>query len=320
MAVRPNSASVRADLTTYAHALMQDLQQALDLINLLAPVVPTGGSSGLFNKFDDTQAFKVYSQAVARRAIGGQANVIGFLGDTENYNADPYGLRISIDNEERNRVANNPVGIQLLEEAKTRTLTINCLVAHLSHIITTIKAAVSATSGAGDWNSATVDPIQEINDLIKAVYLATGMIPNNVVFDFGAWCVMSGNAKVLKRMPGADVAQVNTQRIQRLFCNPGAVATISETAILTGGGLGSSSATKQGILGGSVLVFFNSPMATQYDPSFCKTFSAARDLFSEVYSYREEPHTDWYENDWTADVQIVASGLCARIDVTGANS
>ena len=86
------------------------------------------------------------------------------------------------------------------------------------------------------------------------------------------------------------------------------------------GGLGNASATKQGVLGGSVLIFFNSPVATAYDPSFCKTFAPSANLFTEVYSYREEPHLDWFENDWTCQPKVVAPLLCKRIDVTGANT
>lgn len=317
MANRPNNTQARKDLTDYAAGLMQDIEPAMRLANILAPVVPTGGASGLYNKFDSTQAFKAYAAHVARRAIGGKAQAIEFLGDTANYNVQPSGLRISIDEFER---AQAGAATSLLEQGKTRTLTINCAVSYLNEVVSTIKSAVSATSGKGSWSEANVDPIQEINSQIKAVYLATGMIPNHVVFDFGAWCIFADNPKVLARMPGADVAQVSPARIQRLFANPNATVEIVETAVLTGGGLGNTSATKQGILGGSVLVFFNSPMATQYDPSFCKTFSISPRLFTEIYSYREEPHLDWYENDWSSQVVVVASTLCKRIDVTGANS
>lgn len=317
MASRPNNVTVRADLTGYAAGLMQEIEPAMRLASILAPVVPTGGTSGLYNKFDNTQAFKAYAAAVARRAVGGHAQEIGFLSETANYNIEPSGLRIKIDQFERDRAGGL---VQLVEQAKIRTLTINCAVSYLSAAVTTIKASVSAESGKGGWNSSSVDPIQEINALIKAVYLATGMIPNHVVFDFGAWCVFADNPKVLERMPGADVAQVNPARIAKLFANPNATVEIVETAILSGGGLGNASATRTGVLGGSVFVFFNSPMATQYDPSFCKTFSQTPKLFTEVYTYREEPHFDWYENDWASQVVVVASSLCKRIDVTGATS
>jgi hypothetical protein len=313
---RPNSAIVRADLTTYAFGLSQDLDKIRRVIELLSPTVPTGGTSGLYNVFEDTQAFKAYATSLARRSIGGQAAKIEFLGSTANYNANPSGLRISIDEFERKQAGNNSA---LLDQAKTRTLTVNCLLSHLNAIITTVKAAVAATANKGKWNEANVDPVAELNELIKAVYKASGMVPNIIAMDFGAWCVLASNPKILARMPGADIAAVNPMRLQAMLVNPNVNITVVDTAVLTGGGLGNASATVQGIMGGSVLAFFNSPTATVYDPSFCKTFAPSASLFTEVYGYREEPHLDWLENDWNSDVQIVSSKLCKRIDVTGAN-
>lgn len=314
--MKSRNVTIRKDLTNYAYGLMQDLAPMRAIAALLAPVVPTGATTGLFNKFDSTQAFMAYADQVARRALGGQATDITFLSETANYNAKPYGLRINIDAFERQQAGE---AINLLEEGKTRTLLVNCHLSYLSNVITLVKAAVAAASGKGEWNKATVDPIRELNEQIKAIWLATGILPNHVVMDFGAWSVLADNPLVLKRMPGADIAQVNTARISKLLVNPAATIEVVETATLYGGGLGNSAATKRGITGGSALIFFNSPTPTQYDPSFCKTFSPAPNLFTDVYTYREEPHLDWLENDWTSDVQVVSSALCKRIDVTGAN-
>jgi hypothetical protein len=320
MAVKPTNVTIRKDLTNYAFGVTQDAVKARRLLQKLAPVVPTGGTSGLYNKFDETQAFKEYAKAVTRRAVGGQANIVQFLSDTANYNCDPNGLRISIDNHERMQAGDAQGASLLLEQAKTRVLTINCLVGTISEAITVAKAGISAMAGKGDWANPNVDPVKELNDAIKAVYLASGMVPTDIIIDFGAWCVMSGNKNVLNRMPGADIAEVSPGRVSRLLVAPGIEITIAETAGLTGGGLGNSSATKQGLMGGSVFVCYSSEVPTVYDPSFMKTFSPSANLFTEVYSYREEPHLDWFENDWTSEIVLVSSNLCKRIDVSGATS
>lgn len=317
--MKPKNVIVYKDLTSYAYGLSQELAPMRALANLLAPVVPTGGTSGRFNKFDNTAAFKAYADQVARRAIGGQAGTIQFLSETANYNAEPYGLRIPIDNHELLQAGDDAGALRLLREGKTRTLTVQCMLTYLVNVITIIKAAVSAESSKGGWNDPNTDPIKELNDTIVAVWRATGILPNRVVMDFGAWNVLQGNPLVLKRMPGADLAKVDTSRIQKLLVNPAATIDVVETSTLYGGGFGNSSATKRGITGGSALVFFNSSVPTQYDPSFCKTFAPSQSLFTEVYGYREEPHVEWLENDWTCQTQVVASSLCKRIDVTGAN-
>ncbi len=317
MAARQSNMTVRKDLTNYAFGIMQDAAEALGLAKLLSPVVPTGGTTGAYNKFETTQAFIQYAKAVARRAIGGHASEIGLLSETANYNIRPNGLRTKIDEFEKKQAGDS---LALLEQAKTRTLTIASINSYIGQIVTVIKAAVAATAGKGAWANPNVDPIAELNGLIKAVFLATGMVPNNCVIDFGAWCVLADNPLVHKRMPGADIAAVNPARIQALLCAPQCKITVPTTAALTGGGLGNTSATMTGVLGGSALVFHNSPMATPYDPSFCKTFSPSATLFTDVFGYREEPHFDWLENDWEDDIVVVSSALCKRIDVTGANS
>lgn len=315
MATKAANIISRADLTNYAFGISQDLKALMDLINFLAPVVPTGGTTGLYNKFEDTQAFLAYSNAVARRAIGGKASIIEFLSTTANYNAKPYGFRISIDQFERDQVANSGQAMQLMEQGKTRTLIINSMVAFVADVVTKIKAAVTATAGKGDWQSANVDPIVEINDLIESIWNATGIVPNSVAIDFAAWCRLRNNALVKKYFPGAPVMSINTNMIQGLLVNPNAEIKVVDLSQLNGGGLGNASATRKGLLGGSVLAYYSSKTATQYDPSFFKTFAPAATLFTQIGQYREEPNLDWYENDWTCDPVVVAANLCGRIDV-----
>lgn len=316
MANRPRNVTVRQDLTQYAFGIMQDLEKVLRVANMFSPVVPTGGTSGLYNKFDTTQAFVAYANAFARRAVGSHANQIGFLNDTANYNAENYGLRVSLDEAEVENAGGN---MALLEQAKTRTLQINCLIAYLSRVIALIDASVTATAGKGAWNNNNIDPIEEVDSQIKAVWLALGLVPNRIMFDFGAWCVFKGNANVKKMFNGITAA-IQPSAVRGLFANPNADVEVVDTAVTTSGALGNSSATRQGVLGGKVYIFFSSPLATVYDPSFMKTFSPAQNLFTEIFSYREEPHLTWFENDWTCQPVVVSSGLCRSISVTNANS
>lgn len=311
--MKPNNVISRKDLTSYAFALMQDTKAILDLVSSLAPVVPTGVTDGTFNKFDTTQAFKNYQNA--RRAIGGQASKIEFLSTTGNFAAVPYGLRISIDQHERKRAGE---AIGLLEQGKTRTLQINCLLSYAAAVIDVIKANVSAQAGKGDWSDPAVDPILELDAQFVGIYRQTGVVPNFATLDFGAWAVLKNNPKVLARMPGADVTSVTPQRIGSMLVNPNAKIQVVETSILSSGGLGNASATKAGILGGSALVHYTSATPTQYDPSAFKTFAPAASLFTEVYQYPEQPHLDWYENDWTCAIEVISALLARRIDVTGA--
>jgi hypothetical protein len=316
---KARNVTVKTSLTQYAFGVMQDLKALREEAALLAPVVPTGTTNGDYNLFDDTNAFKAYAEVVARRSVGGKATAIELLSTVGTYAAKPYGLRISLDQHERDQVGDNAGGMVLLEQAKTRTLTVTCLTSFLASVIAKTKAAVSAEAGLGDWGNANVDPIAEIDGLIWAVFKATGVMPNQVFMDVGAWRKLRSNPKVRGYFPGIEVAKISKEQVASLLLNPSANLTVSQTASLYGGGLGNAAATKRGITAGSVLAFYSAKAPTIYDPSYAKTFAPSAELFTEIYTYREEPHLDWYETDWTADVQIVSAPLCKRIDVTGAN-
>lgn len=300
----------RVDLTDYAFSVMQSLDKAMALARAISPIVPTGATTGGYNLFETTAAFTKYA---AQRPVGGQATSIKFLSDRANFNCSPYGLKIGIDQYERQQAGD---GVILMEQAKTRTLQINTVVAHLNDVIAKAVAGVAADATLGNWSSANVDPIAEINKAIKAVWLKCGVVPNRVVLDFSAWMLLVSNPLVLKRMPGSDLAVINPDRISPLLLVPGVQVVVAETAINAGGGFGNSAATRKGILDSGVLVFASSDVATQYDPSYMKTFSPVADLFKAVYQFEELPHVTWLESDWTCDTQVVSSIMATRFSVS----
>jgi hypothetical protein len=320
MALIPRNATVRKDLTSYALAVAQDAQKIRAMIARFAPTVQTGVTDGSYNKFTGRESFAKYAKAYARRAVGSQANRIPFLTDTGTFALQPYGLRIDIDNHEAQKVDGDPAGLRMLEEAKTQALTASCFLATLGEVITAIDAAVTATAGQGKWNDPNVDPVQELNNEIKAFFLATGLVPNKITFDFGAYCVFAGNPLVLKRMPGATVASITPANIAAMLVTPNIDVAISDVAEFNVGGVGATTQTFKSVLGGKVYIHYTSAMPSVYDPSFMKTFAQSANLFTDIYTYREEPHLTWYENDWTAQVVVVASTLCRSITVTNATA
>ena len=65
------------------------------------------------------------------------------------------------------------------------------------------------------------------------------------------------------------------------------------------------------VVGADVFLFYASQNATQYDPSFAKTFSARAGNIFDVRMYREEPRVDVIAVDWTKQTKVV-SALCGR--------
>lgn len=307
---KPLNVIQQTELTNYAFALMTDLEKVMRLGKLFAPVVPSGTSTGLYNVFSDLNSFRTYAET--RRAVGGKANAIQFLSTTGTFNAQPYGLRIPLDNHERAQAGDQ---IELLKRAKTRTLMVGCANSYTAQVIAAAKAAVAAQSGKGEWSNANKDPILELDEQIEAIWLASGMLPNVLAIDFGAWLKLKNHPKVHARMPGADLAVVSPERLGAMLAAPGMRIEIVTSAMYANR-TDEAANTKKGALAGTAMLFFSSEMPDQYDASFMKTFSPSADLFTGIISYEEAPHVEWFENDWTSDVKVVSATMARRIDVT----
>lgn len=300
-----SSTIIRSEtLTNYARGIYPDLKPIIDLADKIAPRVLTGTATGDYNVFNDRQAFVAYDAA---RAIGGKARRIGFLASNEKFDCTPYALEIPIDDAEFERAG--ATGEQLLREAKTRTLLLNAANSHLKLVCDkAIAEAAAATSGAGKWSTDDIDPIKEIDAEIAAIWAATGLTPNRLVMDLGSWTALRNNAKVVGRFQGIAAAPT-VEQVRSLFSVP--IELIVATAALSAN-FGQSAGTKKSALGGKkALLFFASDSATQYDPSFCKTFTTDLQLFEGIGTYRE-PRAEVVAADWTADIRATSANL-ARV-------
>ncbi len=296
-------------LTQYARGIYPDLKPVIELADKIAPRVLTGTAQGEYNVFNDRQAFVAYDAA---RALGGKAKRIGFIAETEAYNCKPNALEIPIDDHELALAGDK--GESILREAKTRTLLLNAANSHLKKVCdAAVAAATVATTGAGAWTTATVDPIKEIDTEISKIWETTGICPNRIVLDLGAWIALRNNAKVIERFNGIAAAPTPEQ-IKTLFATP--LDLVVATAAIVNN-FGKTAGTKKSPLGSTkhALLFYASDAATQYDPSFMKTFTTNLQLFEGIGTY-DEPRTEVIAADWTADIKATASGLARLFTVS----
>jgi hypothetical protein len=280
------------------------------LANFIAPVVPVSGSVGQFKKFDDKNAFQTYDTS---RAIGGPRRRIEFAATDPTYDCRPQGLEIPIDDHEEKMAGNaDPLAIR---QAKTRTLVSTGVQSHEAKVFATVAGAVAAVGGKGVWSNASVDPVVELDEQIQAIAIATGRMPNRMVFGLGAWNIFRNHAKVLARQPGAALIGLTTEQAARMALNPAIDIRI---------GLLSRDTTKFGaaknavnIVGGDVYLFYAEQNPTQYDPSFMKTFMPLGDAIEAVREYRENRNaSDMLALDWAEDIQVVSTVLVRRITLS----
>lgn len=293
-------------LTNYAYGLEQDIRSAI--ADFVAPICSVGTPLGQFKKFDDKNAFIIYNSA---RALGGPATRVKFDASDDTFNCKPQALEAPIDDGER-----APDGDDLaLEQARIRSLVVNAVAGREYRVMAAAQAAATAVAGKGNWSSANVDPIEQIDEQIESLAITMGMMPNCILFGIGALRILRHNPKVIARFPGAAVVGVSLQQVAALLLNPAIDARV---------GVLSKDTTKLGqtkvaanIVGSECWIFYGSPVPTQFDPSFMKTFTVRGGSVTAVYQYRDDScRSDVYSVDWSEDIRAVGTSCVKRITIT----
>lgn len=306
-------------LTNFAAGLAQDLTSAS--ANFIAPVITVDASIGRYKKYDDKNQFQIPNTS---RAIGGPASRINFDATDGYYNCLPQSLEAPIDDAELKALGSaNPINLQM---SKTRVLVTSAALAHEVKALGIVSAASTGTGGTG-WSTNTGDPIPEIDLVMANIAIATGQMPNRILFGIQAWQRFKNHTKVLNRvyggitgaggqaLPPITGATVTTANAAGVFINPNVsimVGTLSQDASKEG-----KAAVKTNIVGSTVYIFYASPNPDQYDGSFAKTFYTAGNGITGVYVYRDDrSRSNVVALDWHEDIQITNSLSGQKLVVT----
>lgn len=182
-------------LNQFAKGLFQATSSPL--ADFLAPVVATGAASFSVIDYAKRSGFQVPS---AKRAIGGDSTAVMTDGERIQINLNPYALHDIIDNHEL-ALATTGEGSRILREARVQNLVSQAGNSRLNETLTVLRAGVSASAEV--WGGSD-DPVADIDGYMEAIANATGLIPNRVVFNLGAWSIFKNHAKVISRYPGSQ--------------------------------------------------------------------------------------------------------------------
>lgn len=301
-------ASSNPILTNFAQGLMQDRTSAL--AEFIAPSVIVPATIGHFKKFDDKNMYQAVETA---RAIGGAARRIEFDASDPTYNCKPQALEIAIDDAERDAAgSSDPI---LLEQSKSSVLVNTAVLSHEDRVLTAVKAGVAAVADRGEWSNAAIDPIDQIDEQIKAIADATGMLPNRIALGLGALYKLRQNPKVKARLGGVKVTGFSLQDIAACCLNP--AIDIRVGVLVKDSKKFPVAKSTTNVVGDECFIFYNSPSPSTYDASFAKTFRGGSGGVDSVRVYRAESNrSDILAVDWAVDVQVVASGIARRLTIT----
>lgn len=303
-----SAASSNPILTNFAQGLAQDRRSAL--ASFIAPRVTVAGTVGHFKKYDDKNLYQAVETA---RAIGGGAKRLEFDATDPLYNCKPQALEIPIDDAEREAAGtSDPLG---LEQAKTSVLVTTATLSHEDKVLVAIKAAVAAVVDRGNWSNADIDPIDQIDEQIKAIADATGLLPNGIALGLGAWYLLRRHPKVKARLAGVKASSFTYGDFAANLLNP--AIDIRVGVLVKDAAKFPKAKAAANIVGDECFIFFNSPSPTTFDPSFAKTFEGGSGGIESVRMYRDDSaRSDILAVDWSVDVQVIATGMVKRLSIT----
>lgn len=304
---RASTAAYDSHLTNFAHGLAPDINKGL--ADIMAPEVEAPSAGGHYKSYDTDDAFRVYD---TRRALGGKGRRIEMDATDPRFDCSPHALEIAIDDFEYEKAgAGNE---NRLKEAKVKTLiSVNAL-SREKRVFDVYEAGTTAEVGAGDWTDPTVDPIDELDAIIADLAIETGRTPTDLVLGLPALQQARKHPKVMSRFPGIAMLNINAKAIEGLLILPVRVhiGMLSYTSAKPG----KKGVAKETIVGSRVYALLNTPSPTEFDPSAAKTFVTRRGSVQGVRLYREEPHADIAELDWSEDIKLTGAMCVKRIDVT----
>lgn len=289
-----------SQLLTYAQGINGDWAQKNNIAGFLAPEVPVVTEKFFYKNYGSGNAFLAID---TRRSLGGSPARIGYTVTDSLGVLSENSLECTIDDIERRQ---NSESESTLEQIKIRDLTLTVLNNYLKQLFTFIKANVSVTGSVGNWSVQTVDPILEIDNQVKAITDATGVVPNRMYLDLTAWLLLKNNTKVLDRIRYTKLGTATTETVSMLTSMP--------LEIRVGGG---ALYTDAGGSANNVFLFYGQDQPGVMDPTFMKVFVKTPNRFTAMRQYREEKiRSDVYYLDWQQLFAITGAGIVSRIQAT----
>ena len=297
-----SSASSNPLLTTYAQAIIPDLESAA--ANFICPQVTAPSAKARYKIYDQVNSWQAYE---TQRAIGGPATRIPWLASDGALNLEPHALENPIDDHER-----EGADLQNLQQSKVRSVVTSATLSHEKDLFTYIKSQVSAEGGKGTWNAST-DPIEQLDEQLVDIETALGRRPNRILMGTLAWQILRNNAKTQARFK-SGFASITRDMISNVLIFP---VEIQIGGLLYNAAQPGATANKSRNVGSDVFLFYADQNPTMEDPSFAKCFTTGKGGVESVRTYRDEPsRSDIIAVDWNRQFVVTNSEAVKRLTCT----
>jgi hypothetical protein len=293
-------------LTSFAHGIAPDFSSAL--AELMAPQCVAPAAAGQYVQFDDDEAFRYIN---TRRTLGGDMAMIDFPTTSPTFNCDPHALGIATDKFEIERVGE--AGVGMLREAKIRTLVSRNALSREKRVFDAYANNTTAEAGLGVWTDKTVDPIDQLDQIVSDLATQTGIADIHMVISLPSLLQLRKHPLVKARFPLVPVININAAAIMSALIMPVQIHIGIMPIILEKTG---KAGTKVNVIGAKVYALISMANPSPFDPSAAKTFTTTEGQVKGVGVVEKPPFAEINYVDWSEDIKITGQHCVKRIDVT----
>ncbi|MFA6962439.1 MAG: hypothetical protein WC205_16915 [Opitutaceae bacterium] len=300
--------SGRPTIREYAQGAAQEATS--ELATFIAPPVEVSKHTGKYKVYDEETRFKIPE---TMRGLGGEATIIRFDQDDENYDCSPHAIDSPLDNIE----IEEEEGEALLMETADEVAALAGL-SHEKRVIDTAVANAPVIAEKGDWTDDAKDPVAELNDTIINIMKAAGygsMMQVGIVLPPSALVVFFANAKVKGYFPGIEAIAPTLENFKKLLIS--ADKTFTKVSWLSYDAAPKGKAKdKKFFLEDKLLAFARLDKPTRRDPSFMKTFRVrGRWMMPGTYP-RTDGRGEVVKMDWSEQVLLTNAAASEQYNIT----
>jgi hypothetical protein len=268
---RFEAATYNEPLTAYAVGY----QDPEDLWQLLERIVPGVQVTHRFNFKKQDKASAFLSESDDIRAVGAKFKKVEFIGDEVNARTYNKGLTMTIDKDE--------MELPGIEEVRTGYLIQRLARNEIARTVALIDSA--ASNSAKTWSSGTVDPDQDISNMLDSAQQVDGIWKNTVLMGKTAWQYRRAAHRRLLTAGSIASARMTPDEVAADLGIANCI--VSDKVKQT------SKTTKARLLGAVVYGYYVLPGVTKDDPSdFKRFYSPARGGKFGVFRKEHETGVD----------------------------
>lgn len=268
----------------------------------LFPTIPVAKESGKFFVIDPSRdRFRVYDDIRAPRT---EAALVEWATNTQNYVAEEHALAAAVDDREKAQAVAPLQPEQEAIESATDAIHLSreVEVANLAITAGTYPGAnVVALAGGARWDTATGDPVADVETGKEKIRSVIGRRPNTIILPSAVYAKVRLNPTVTDRIKYTSLGVLTPALLAQLWDIENVVVA---DAVQNTAALGQASAIGD-VWGKNVVLAFVNPRPAMRALTFGYTFSVGTE---RARRWREEAeHSDYFEASQIRSTNVVAN-------------